>query len=50
MRGLENADEEIKSAAADATEEDGDVVLLDDQDGQVDASEIIGTDIEKDEA
>jgi uncharacterized protein (TIGR02300 family) len=44
-----DADEKTKSSAADATEEDEDVVLLDDQDGQVDAREIIGGDIEKDE-
>jgi hypothetical protein len=42
-----DADEETKSPAADATEADEDVVLLDDQDGQVDGREIIGGDIEK---
>lgn len=44
-----DADEETKSPAADATEADEDVVLLDDQDGEIDAREIIGGDIEKDE-
>jgi hypothetical protein len=45
-----DADEETKSPAADATEEDENVILLDEQDGQVYAREIIGADIEKDEA
>jgi uncharacterized protein (TIGR02300 family) len=45
-----DADEETKSPAAGATEENESVMLLDEQDGQVDAREIIGADIEKDEA
>jgi uncharacterized protein (TIGR02300 family) len=48
--GGTDPDEKAMSPAADGTEEDEDVVLLDDQDGQVDAREIIGGDIGKDEA
>jgi uncharacterized protein (TIGR02300 family) len=45
----ENADEEAKSPTADADEVDADMPLLDDQDENLDATEIIGADIEKDE-
>jgi uncharacterized protein (TIGR02300 family) len=45
--GEPDADEETKSPAADATEADEGVILMDDQDEQLDASEIIGGDIEK---
>jgi uncharacterized protein (TIGR02300 family) len=41
-----NADEETKSPTEGVV---GDVPLLDDQDGQLDATEIIGTNIQKDD-
>jgi hypothetical protein len=44
-----DADAEVKSPTAEAEEADGDVLLLDDQDGKLDANEIIGADIEKDD-
>jgi uncharacterized protein (TIGR02300 family) len=45
----ENGDEEVKSTTADAEEVDKEVLLLDDQDGTLDATEIIGADVEKDD-
>jgi len=42
-----NADTEIKSPSAETEEADGDVLLLDDEDGN--PTEIIGADIEKDD-
>jgi hypothetical protein len=42
-----NADTEIKSSSAETEEADGDVLLLDDEDGN--PAEIIGADIEKDD-
>jgi hypothetical protein len=44
-----NADEESKSPTADVEEVDEGVPLLDEQDGQLDATEIISADIEKDD-
>jgi len=44
-----NADEETKSPTADVEEVDEGVPLLDEQDGQLDATEIISGDIEKED-
>ena len=43
----ENGDEEVKSTTADAEEVNEEVLLLDDQDEEVDTTEIIDADIEK---
>ena len=45
----ENGDEEAKSTTADAEEVNEEVLLLDDQDEEVDTTEIIDADIEKEE-
>jgi hypothetical protein len=42
--------EEVKSTTADAEQVDEEILLLDDQDGTLDATEIIGADIAKDDA
>jgi hypothetical protein len=42
-----NADKEIKLPEAETEEVDGEVILLDDQDGEVDATEVLDADIEK---
>ena len=44
-----NVNTETRSPAADADEVNGDLLLLDDQDGKLDADEIIGADMEKDD-
>jgi hypothetical protein len=44
-----NADEETKSPTADIEEVEEGVPLLDEQDGQLDATEIISGDIEKED-
>jgi hypothetical protein len=44
-----NADKETESPMADAEEVDGDVLLLDDHDEKLEATEIIDADIEKDD-
>jgi uncharacterized protein (TIGR02300 family) len=44
-----NVNTETRSPAADADEVNGDLLLLDDQDGKLDAGEIIGADMEKDD-
>jgi hypothetical protein len=45
-----NADKETESPTADAEGVDGDVLLLDDQDEKLEATEIIDADIEKDDS
>jgi hypothetical protein len=40
---------ETRSPAADADEVNGDLLLLEDQGGKLDAGEIIGADMEKDD-
>jgi hypothetical protein len=42
------ADEESTLRAAEADEVDGDFLLMDDQDEKLDATEVLGSDIEKD--
>jgi uncharacterized protein (TIGR02300 family) len=44
-----NADKEIKLPEAETEEVDGEVLLLDHQDGEVDATEVLDADIEKDD-
>jgi uncharacterized protein (TIGR02300 family) len=44
-----NADKETESPAADREEVDGDVLLLDDHEEKLEATEIIDADIEKDD-
>jgi hypothetical protein len=44
-----NADKETESPTADAEEVDGEVLLLDDHDEKLEATEIIDADIEKDD-
>ena len=44
-----NVNTETRSRSADADEVNGDLLLLDDQDGKLDAGEIIGADMEKDD-
>jgi hypothetical protein len=41
--------DEVKSPSAETEDADADVLLLDDQDGNVDPNEIIGADIEKED-
>ena len=45
----ENGDEEAKPTTADAEEVNEEVLLLDDQDEEVDITEIIDADIEKED-
>ena len=45
----ENGDEEAKSTTADAEEVNEEVLLFDDQDEEVDTTEIIDADIEKED-
>jgi uncharacterized protein (TIGR02300 family) len=44
-----NADKETKLPAAGAENVDGDLLLMDDQDEKLDATEVLGADIEKDD-
>jgi uncharacterized protein (TIGR02300 family) len=46
---LANADQGITSPTAEGEDVDGDVPLLDDQEEKLDATEIIGADIEKED-
>jgi uncharacterized protein (TIGR02300 family) len=49
ISSLDATDKEIKPPAAEADEDDADVLTLDDQDGELDTSEVIDTEIEKDD-
>jgi uncharacterized protein (TIGR02300 family) len=49
ISSLDTTDEEIKPPASAADEGDADVPMLDDQDGELDTSEVIDTQIEKDD-